>query len=101
MMIIIPITTITSSCSRTTIKLNCCCCCSTIRRSCSLVLVMITILMMVMVMVGEMVVVMVSGVEEITSCGWYVVTLTIFFTWGKFWIYYDSCSRCVVLVMIR
>lgn len=101
MVIIIPIATIASSCSSTSIKLNCCRGCSTVRRTCCLMLMMITILMVVMVMVGEMVVVMVSRAEEITSCGWYVVTLTIFFTWGKFWIYYNSGCRGVMLVMIR
>lgn len=100
MVIIIPITTIASSCSSTSIKLDCGRCWSTVRGTCSLMLMMITILMVVMVMVSEMVV-MVSGAEEITCCGWYVVTLAIFFTWGEFWIYYNSRCRCVVLVMIR
>lgn len=99
MVIIIPITTIASTCSCASIKLHCRCC-RTVRRTCSLMLMMITILMMVMV-VGEMVMVMVSSAEEITSRGWYVVTLTIFFTWGKFWVYNNSGGRRVVLVMIR
>ena len=66
-------------------------------------LMMITILMVVMMMMGKMVMMMmmVSGVEEITSCGWYVVTLTIFFTWGEFWFCYNSGCRCVMLMMIR
>lgn len=67
MMIIIPIATITSRRSGTTIKLNCRCCWRTIRCPCSLVLVVIAILMVVMVVVREMVV-MVSGAEEIASC---------------------------------
>jgi len=65
-------------------------------------LMMITILMVVVMVMGKMVMMMmVSGAEEITSCGWYVVTLTIFFTWGEFWFGYNSGCRCVMLMMIR
>lgn len=101
MVIIIPITTIATSSPCTSVKLYCRGCCRTIRCTCSLMLMMITILMVVMMVMGKMVMMMVSGAEEITSCGWYVVTLTIFFTWGELWFSYNSSGRCVMLMMIR
>jgi hypothetical protein len=64
-------------------------------------LMMITVLVVVMVVMCKVVMVMVSSAEEITSCRRYVVTLTIFFTWGKFWVYNNSGGRHVMLVMIR
>lgn len=99
MVVVIPIATITSGGRCPAVDLNRSSCRCSVWRSSRLVLVVVAILV-VMVVVGEVVmVVMVSAAEEITSRRRYVVTLTVFFTWGKFRIYNNSGCRRVVMVI--